>query len=178
MLKRICTLFMAFAFVTTATAGTIGQDSVREAINEFNYSVKVEWDQQDRDFYQAQVKKLESQIAGFRAAGMSNAEIVKAAVSNVQDQKLASELIAALNVVQSSDLSAEDAQKMIFEAVRSNGNQGANWTGGTTLIVGVVLVGLILAAALAGGSCVEDCGGYYYYDPYYPYYDPYYYYYW
>lgn len=177
MLKRMCTLFLAFAFATTASAATIGQDSVREAINDFNYSVKVEWDQQDREFYKAQVQKLEAKIAEFHAAGMSNSEIVKAAVSNVQDQKLAAEISAALDMVQ-GNMNQVEAQKLVMQAVKANGNQGANWAGSIALIGGVVLVGLLLAASLAGGgagvSCNSyDCGGYYYYnDPFY--YDPWY----
>lgn len=177
MLKRMCTLFLAFAFATTASAGTIGQNAVREAINEFNYSVKVEWDQQDRDFYKAQVQKLEASIAALAATGMSNAEIVKAATESVQDQKLAQDINAALAAV-NGNMSQEDAAKLVMQAVKANGQQGASWSGGATLISGLVLVGLIVAVALAGGgsaggSCY-DC----YYDPYYPWYDPWYGWYW
>ena len=179
MLKRMCTLFLAFAFATTASAATIGQQSVREAINDFNYSVQVEWDQQDQAFYKAQVQKLEATIAQLRADGMSNAEIVKAAAANVQDAQLAKEINNALSMV-NGNMSAEDAQKAVMQAVKANGNHGASWSGSTTLILGVVLVGLILAASLAGGgaagSCYDCGGGYYYYDPFYDpwYYDPWY----
>ena len=178
MIKRMCTLFLAFAFATSASAATIGQQSVRSAINDFNYSVKVEWDQQDRAFYQAQVQKLEATIAALRADGMSNNEIVKAAAANVQDAQLAAEINNALSMVD-SNMSTADAQKMVMQAVKANGNHGASWSGSTTLILGVVLVGLILAASLAGGvsgSCYDCGGGYYYYDPFYdPYYDWYWY---
>lgn len=175
MLKRLSTMFLAFAFVTTASAANIGADSVRDAINDFNYSVKVEWDQKDQAFYRAQVDQLKSKIEAARAAGVTNAQILASASQN---PAMAADLQQVLNVVSAQNLSAADANEMIVKAVKSHSQQGANWSGDGTLVVlgTIVLVGLIVAAAVGVANCKSNCGAGVYYDP--GYYDYYYDYYW
>ena len=177
MLKRMCTLFLAFAFATTASAANIGSDSVREAINDFNYSVKVEWNQKDEAFYRAQVDQLKAKIDAARAAGVTNAEIVSAASLNPE---MAADLQQVLSVVSAQNLTAAQTSDLVMKSVQAHGQQGANWSGDGTLVVlgTIVLVGLIVAAALTAKPCKSNCGVGIYYDPfYYDYYDPFYYYY-
>jgi hypothetical protein len=152
MLKRLSTLFFAVVFATTATASTIGADAVRSAIQEFNYSVSVEWDQQDPAFYQAQVEKLKAELAQLKEQGVTSAQIAEAAVSGVKDAKLAQEMKEALVSIEASKLSLEEAQAMVLEAARNTNARGASWSSDVFVWIGPVIGIALVIALLAGGS--------------------------
>lgn len=159
MLKRISTLFMAFAFVTTASASTVGPQAVQNVIKEFNYSISVEWDQKDPAFYKASVEKLKADIAALQADGVEMSEIIDASVATIKDAKLAADMKAALNVVEAGKMSIEEAQAFVLEAARNSNNRGASWSSDVYVFVGPIIGIALVIALLAGGSGSTDGGG-------------------
>lgn len=152
MLKRLSTLLLAFAFVTTASASTVGAHSIKAAIDEFNFAVTVEWDQQDQAFYQAQMKKFLADLNTLRAQGVTTAEIIDVAVSTVKNEKLALEMKSILELIEVEKLSGADAQAMLLEAAKNNSSTGASWSSDAWVWIGPVLGIAILIALLSGGS--------------------------
>lgn len=152
MLKRLSTLFLAFAFMTTASASTLGAHSIKAAIDDFNFAMTVEWDQEDQAFYQAQMKKFLADLKALRAEGITNAEIIDVAVSSIKNEKLAQEMKAILNLIEVEKLSAEDAQSMLLEAAKNSSSAGASWSSDAWVWIGPVLGIAILLAVFSGGS--------------------------
>lgn len=152
MLKRLSTLLLAFAFVTTASASTVGAHSINAAIDEFNFAVTVEWDQQDQAFYQAQMKKFLANLNTLRAQGATTAEIIDVAVSTVKNEKLAQEMKSILELIEVEKLSVEEAQGMLLEATKNNSSTGASWSSDAWVWIGPVLGIAVLLALLSGGS--------------------------
>ena len=161
MFKRLSTLLLAFAFVTTASASTVGAHSIKAAIDEFNFAVTVEWDQQDQAFYQAQMKKFLANLNTLRAQGATTAEIIDVAVSTVKNEKLASEMKSILELIEVEKLSVEEAQGMLLEATKNSSSTGASWSSDAWVWIGPVLGIAILLAVLGGssnGSSTTDPG--------------------
>ncbi len=152
MLKRMSTLFLALVFVTSASASTVGPQAVQNVIQEFNYSISVEWDQKDPAFYKAQVEKLKSELAALQADGVPMSDIIAASVSSIKDAKLAADMKAALEVVQAGKLSIEEAQSMVFEAARNSNTRGASWSSDVFMYIGPIIGIALVLALLAGGS--------------------------
>lgn len=162
MLKRMSTLFLALAFVTSASASTVGPQAVQSVIQEFNYSISVEWDQKDPAFYKAQVEKLKSELAALQADGVPMSDIIAASVSSIKDAKLAADMKAALEVVQAGKLGIEEAQAMVFEAARNSNSRGASWSSDVYMFIGPIIGIALVLALLAGGSSSDgsaDGGG-------------------
>ena len=151
MLKRILTLTLALAFVTTASASTVGAHGIQSVIEEFNYSISVEWDQKDPAFYKAQVESLKSELAALQADGVPMSDIIEASVASIKDAKLAADMKAALEVVQAGKLGIEEAQSMVFEAARNSNNRGASWSSDVFVFIGPI-IGIALVLALLGGG--------------------------
>ncbi len=152
MLKRLSTLLLAFAFVTTASASTVGAHSIKAAIDEFNFALTVEWDQQDQAFYQAEMKKFLANLNTLRAQGVTTAEIIDVAVSTVKNEKLALEMKSILELIEIEKLSSEEAQAMLLEATKNNSSTGASWSSDAWVWIGPVLGIAVLIALLSGGS--------------------------
>ncbi len=155
MLKRVTTLFLALAFVTSASASTVGPAAVKNVINEFNYATSVEWDQKDPAFYKAQVEKLKSDIVALQAQGMTMSQIISAAAGTVKDAQLAADMKAAMEVVEAGKMNMEEAQQVILQAAKNSSAQGASWSSDAFISIGAVL-GLVLVIALLGGSSSDD----------------------
>mgnify|MGYP001072485004 CR=1 FL=1 len=155
MLKRILTLTLALAFVTTASASSVGPAAVQSVLKEFSYSTSVEWDQKDPAFYKAQVEKLKSDIVGLQAQGMSMSEIISAAAGAVKDAQLAADMKAAMEVVEAGKMNMEDAQQVILQAAKNSSAQGASWSGDAFMFVGPI-IGLVLVIALLSGSSSDN----------------------
>lgn len=152
MFKRLSTLLLAFAFVTTASASTVGAHSIKAAIDEFNFAMTVEWDQQDQAFYQAQMKKFLANLNTLRAQGATTAEIIDVAVSTIKNEKLALEMKSILELIEVEKLSVEEAQAMLLEATKNSSSTGASWSSDAWVWIGPVLGIAVLLALLSGGS--------------------------
>jgi hypothetical protein len=174
MLRKFLVGFMAFAMVTVQ-ANAVSNNNLKTAFDELNYALSVEWDQQDRNFYDAQMQKFTSKIKELQAQGMTNSELVEFALANIKDANMAKEVRTALTVVQINKMSTNEARKMVMETMAKSYNQGASWTGDGVLLgaaIVLLLVAVIVVAASAGGngnvstgpSCYDEYVCYDYYD--------------
>ena len=152
MLKRMCTLFLALAFFTTASASTIGPEAVRAAVAELNFALNVQWDQQDQAFYKAQIEKFKGKIEALQAEGMTMAQIIDATSATVNDAKLAAELKQALTVIEAGNMGMEEAQRLVINAARNSGARGASWSSDVYLWIGPVIALALVIALLSGGG--------------------------
>ena len=170
MIKKFFVTFMAFAFITVQANATTN-NSLKAAFDSLNYSLSVEWDQKDRAFYDAKMREFTAQVTELQAQGVTNAQLAEFALTQVKDQRLASELNTAFTMIQLNNLSQADARKMVLETVAKSQTRGASWSSDTLLIGGIIVLVLVVALAAAGGArtgggagCYEDYVCYDYYD--------------
>lgn len=166
-------------FAVQANAAT--SSGLKAAFDELNYSLSVDWDQQDKEFYAEQMKKFSTSVREMQADGLTDAEVIKFVKSEVKDQKVAKDLETAFNMISLNKMSTEDASKYMVETMKRSYSAGASWNGDSALYIGLGL--LIVAAAVAvsvggyaggsrpGGSCVGGnyCSTTCYNDYYYGY---------
>lgn len=156
MLKRILTLTLALAFVTSASASSVGPAAVQSVLKEFSYATNVEWDQKDPAFYKAQVEKLKSDIVALQAQGMTMSEIISAAAGTVKDAQLAADMKAAMEVVEAGKMNMEEAQQVILQAAKNSSAQGASWSSDAFVFIGPIIGVVLVIALLAGSSSSDD----------------------
>lgn len=157
-MKRIISLIMLFAFVTVQ-ANAASLNSLKTAFDELNYSLGVEWDQKDKAFYAEATKTFQNKVQELQDAGLTNAELLAFAKSQLKDENLIKEVETTLNLVQINLLSQKEARKLMIDTLEKSYSQGASWSSAGGIILGSVLIAVILAAALAGGPVYGGGGG-------------------
>lgn len=128
------------------------------------------------------MKKFSGTIRDLQSKGLTNSQLVDYVKTEVKDQRVARDLETAFNMISLNKMSSEDASKYMVETMKRSYTQGASWNGDVLLYLGVGL--LIVAAAIAlagsgsaGGSTTGGgyCSEYYvcdttcYYDYYWGY---------
>lgn len=169
MLKKLISLMLVCSmFAVSAHAAS--QNGLKAAFDELNYSLVVEWDQKDKDFYTAQMKKFMGTVRELQAQGLTNAQLLDFVKSEVKDARVAKDLETAFNMISINKMSSEDATKFMVESMKRSYSNGASWNGDVLLYLGVGL--LVVAAAIAlsgastGGGVSNGGGGYYCTDTY------------
>lgn len=171
---------LSFAFIlcfTTVSAFANSNKGLKAAFDELNYSLSVEWDQKDQDFYAKQMKKMMDTLGALRAQGLTNAQLVEFVKSEVKDERIARDLDTAYSMISINKMSSEEASQYMIDSMKRSYNTGASWSGNTLLFVGIGLLIVAAAVALSNSgsssstpSCtnyVTECG----YGEYYCYYD-------
>ncbi len=139
MFLKSIALCLAFT-IFTASAMASTNDGLKKAFDEFNYSVQVEWDQKDPSFMEAKKLELMQTIAGFEAEGMTRAELIGFAKSQLKDATLIKSLDSVLEAVSMNTMTSQEAQNIMIRAINNSQSQGANWNG----IIVVTPVGLLI----------------------------------
>lgn len=157
-------------FTVSAHANT--QNGLKAAFDEMNYSLTVEWDQSDKAFYEGQLKKFTQTVRELQKQGLTNAQMIEFAKSQVKDAKVAKDLETAFSMITINKMSSEEASQYMMDSMKRAYSNGASWSGEVLVYLAVGLLVVALAVGLASGnvssnggghtgSCYDDC---YYYD--------------
>lgn len=175
MFKRFFVLTMLFVF-TAVQANASTHNNLKAAFDELTYSLTVEWDQQDKAFYNAQTAKFAAEVRELQAQGMSNQELIDFTVSQIKDENLARDLKNVFAAVTINNMTSEEAAKYVSEMMKNTYGQGANWSGGAAIgaVIGVIffvaVAAIVFGYARPGQGCYEVyrcdqyCNGVYCYD--------------
>lgn len=137
MLKRCIAFVIALCFISPAHAAN--QD-LNSAFNELNYSLVVEWDQKDKEFYRQKLKSFVEQLTVLRANGLTDQEI-QSFISSRSQQNLDS----IWTVLKLNRMNSEEASEFVMEFTKTMYAKGASWNGNALAFAGV---GLLIVAAV------------------------------
>lgn len=158
--------------IFTVQAHASSQNGLKAAFDEMNYALTVEWDQKDQSFYESQLKKFTATVRELQKSGLTNAQMIDFAKSQVKDAKVAKDLETAFSMITINKMSSEEASKYMMESMKRSYANGASWNGDVLVYLAVGLLIVALAVGLASGNvssgggggyytCYDDC---YYYD--------------
>lgn len=151
MFKKLIALMLVLSiFTVQAHAST--NDGLKAAFDELNYSLTVEWDQKDKDFHATQMKKFTASIRDLQSKGLTNAQLVDFAKSQVKNAQVAKDLETALNMIQINKMSGAEANKYIIDTMKKSYSAGASWNGEVFIYLAVGVLIVALAVAIAGSS--------------------------
>jgi len=168
MFTKFFSMFIVFALLTVQSHAST-QNGLKAAFDDLNFALTVEWDQKDKNFHDEQLKTFSKTVRQLQTQGLTNAQMVDFAKSQIKDQKLAKDLETTFNMIQINKMSAEEANKYILNTVKNFYSTGASWNGEVFvyLAVGVLVVALAIAIASADTVTVGGGGaGCYYQDVY------------
>ena len=168
MFKKLLTSVMIFALLTVQ-AMAVTDNGLKAAFDELNYSLTVEWDQKDTKFYDAQMKKFNETVRELQSKGLTNAQLIEFAKTEVKDARVAKDLETAFNMISIQKLSGAEASKYMMETMKRSYTSGASWNGDVLVYAAVGLLIIAVAIAVASGSggggggssdyyCTSECG--------------------
>lgn len=142
---RIISLLVAFCFSLNVMASTGTVSELERAMDDYHYSLSVEWDQKDQNFYDSKTKeffaKLETLI---KNEGLTKEQIMSLVERKANGPQVVNALKLKLSLLGKGS-SAEELAGMVKEASRDLYSQGASWNGG---VVVPVVIGLLVAAVI------------------------------
>lgn len=167
MFKKLIALMMVVS-IFTVNAHAVSQNGLKAAFDEMNYSLTVEWDQKDKDFYATQMKKFSLSLRDLQAKGLTNAQLVEFVKTEVKDAKVARDLETAFNMISINKMTSEEASKYMVDTMKKSYSAGASWNGEVFVYLAVGLLIVAAAIALGGASSgSSNGGGGYYCEEYY-----------
>lgn len=138
--------FMMSFFILTAQADSGLHGSLKEAFDDLNYALTVEWDQKSPDFYQQQMNNFQGRIQELRKEGLSNEVLMDFLISNVKDKAAAADLKRFTEIASREKLSRAEMEGMLHDIMNRHYAHGSSWIG-TVLIVGGALIVVVVGVA-------------------------------
>lgn len=130
-------------------------ENLKKIVDEFQYAITVDWDQQDQAVYQSKVKIFHEQL---EAAHVSQTELYQFLSASTQDDSLKRELQTILTLISLNQLGQEKAQQMMDELLHANFSRGASWNGRAVLITAsiAIVAAVFTWAIISGVQCSKD----------------------
>jgi hypothetical protein len=165
LLKKTTLLLLSLLLSLQAMAAN--NSGLAEAINELQYELTVNWDQQDQNFYQDQTKIFSEKIKELQGRGLSNQQLIDYTVSRIKDEKLAKDAQSAFTMIQLNNMSSEEAQHYVKELIGKRYNTGASWTGDAAEVIitiaflaAIAYVAVVVWDKTCFSRCERSCYGF------------------
>lgn len=140
---RFISLLVAFCFTFNVMASTGTVQELERALDDYQYSLSVEWDQNDQNFYDQKTKeffgKLEQLI---KEEGLTQDQMIALVEKKVNNPAVVNALKLKLSLL-GKGASTNDLLALIKDSSKDMYAQGASWNGD---VVYTVIAGLLVAA--------------------------------
>lgn len=146
---KIIPWILLLCMVTNAF-GSATDSAIRSSVEEFEYSLTVDWDQKDQASLEKIMGKFKSDLEALKKKGMTDQELLSYIESRATDKKQIERLRAKILLEQPS--ASPEAMANFFRAeLASLKVQGASWNGEAIFSYGfsAVLVGILIYATIS-----------------------------
>jgi hypothetical protein len=154
MKKIIVGLLSICLLMSQAMAGHT--DGLKQAFDELNYSLNVEWDQEDPQFLTDKKEEFYSKLAKLKVAGLTTEEMLSFTLSNIKDQQAAKEIDSLFSLLVSNQLKEDEAYSQILNIMDKSYNRGASWSGRTAVLIIVPTILVIAVVYMATCNAKKD----------------------
>lgn len=144
---KFISFLLLFCFISNAFASTAAIQKFERQLDEFNYSLTVEWDQKDEAFYDKITKAFQEELKTmYEKEGLSSEDVMLILEGRIKDKKVleAMKLKAALTKKGATPLEIMESIKKDQIYVRGaswNGSKVEWLLGGLAVVVVAILVG-------------------------------------
>ena len=138
-------LCLCLTFNVMAASGTVSE--LEKALDEYQYSLTVEWDQKDQAFMTAKTEAFYATLSNLMNQGLTQEEILTVVSKKSKNPKEVEALKLKMETLAGKATSASDLAQAITATSKGMYSTGASWEGSAILIsVGIVAV---IGAAIA-----------------------------
>ncbi len=157
---KFVSLIIALTFTMNVFAGTGSLHAFESALDDYQYSMTVEWDQKDKVFQQAKTKEFISKMQSMIAEGkLSQKDIITVVEKKLSNKTLVDAM--KLKVALAGDMSnTEELMSFMNESSSELYTQGASWNGHIMIPVAVVLTAVVALGFAMWYSATHGCQEY------------------
>ncbi len=155
---KILSIVLSLCLTLNVFASTGALDQLEQQMDELQYSLTVEWDQKDQNFYNAQTDAF---IAKFSAL-IKNQGLTKEDILSMSERKMKNK--AALEAIKlkmsllSPKASAEELISTLKDSSKDFYSHGASWIGGLDpILTGFIAVFVIAIGYSIWWSATHEC---------------------
>lgn len=131
-MKRIICLLLLLCFTANSFAATAGVKNLEKIMDDFHYTITVEWDQKDQSFYDKQSDLFLAKIAAqMTESGLSKEDLLTLAENKMNDKKTFEALKFKLSLLK-KDLTSEELSQTLKDSSKEFYKAGASWNGDVT----------------------------------------------
>lgn len=148
-MKKIFTIMFSL-FILTSQASAVESSGLRQAFDELEYFIKVEWDQKDPKSYKDANQRFTHEIVRLQTEGLSNQDLILFVVSEIKkvNPTKAEEVYKFFNLISVTSMSPAEIHSYVLAVMRENSIRGASWNGEVVAAVGVFLMVAVFATSL------------------------------
>lgn len=140
---KLTSILLSLLFSFNVLAG--GLIEIEKGIDEYHYSITVEWDQKDKKFYDEKTEQFFSVISTSLNSGVTKEDILELVEKKSKDRASFEALKLKLNLLSPKATSADELAELLKLSTADFYQQGASWDGEVTVYVGL---GVVMAALL------------------------------
>jgi hypothetical protein len=154
MLRKLTAILMlttfthAFAMTPVQEASAMSK-ALERTFDEMNYSLNVEWDQKDQDFFKGKVEGFEKDIQSLQEQGLTNKELIEYTIAKIKDKQTQNDIKEIATVINESEMTGDQARTFALEKLSGTYSQGTSWSGSRMGVKLVVILGLIILICCA-----------------------------
>lgn len=155
---KVVAILLSLCFTLNVFASSNLTSDVHRTIDDYQYAMTVDWDQNDRTFAEARTRKLFSEISSFFAQGMTSDDLLKIVESKIKNPAIVAELRMKAQTLPTG--SQEELIQALADSSSSFYSEGASWNGTAVAFYGglaVFFIGFIAYTTWynANYECVE-----------------------
>jgi hypothetical protein len=140
---RFLSLLVAFCFSLNVLASTGTVQELERVLDDYHYSLAVEWDQKDQAFFNAKTEVFFSKLANLmKEDGLSQAQIMTLIEKKSGNKKMVDALQLKMSLM-SKGVTTKELTDLVKSSSKDLYAQGASWNGE---VVYTVAIGLLVAA--------------------------------
>lgn len=159
---KFISFLVALLFSLNVVANDVSRDSLESIINDYHYTITVEWDQENKEFQQKAHKEfIEKLESFFKSNDISSEEVLKSISLNVKDKALLDSMLLKASLVDMSS-SPQELMSFIENSSTSFYSRGASWNGWViyqVAVYSILIIGFTTLCVLAATKKETVCTG-------------------
>lgn len=141
---KIMSVILSFCITFNVLASTTPISKLERSIDDYQYSLTVEWDQQDKKFYNEKTDAFIAKLADLiKREGLTKEQILAMSEKRVQDKQAFEAMKLKMSLL-GPDLSSEELVSVLKESSKEFYSKGASWNGSVAVYVPLALIAIIV----------------------------------
>jgi hypothetical protein len=146
MRKKLLSLVILLCFSLNSFASTNGVKVLERILNDYQYTITVDWDQKDQIFYERETQKFFTQMKDvIEKDGLTQEEVLSLVEKKLIDKKAAEALKLKFSLISNIN-SSEELGRALQSETKSMYAKGASWNGEVVIITGIIVVAFAVLA--------------------------------
>lgn len=142
---KIISLLIALCFSLNVLASSNTIEAFDKALNDYQYTMNVEWDQKDENFLNAKTAQFGEEIKTLMENGLSQTEILSYLETKIKNKEALEAVKLKISLL-NRPMSQDEVLRTVTEATKDMYSRGASWNGSTffgTAIAVLLIYGLV-----------------------------------